>query len=213
MKMHSISLSLLVLCLTVVAVPAMAQQQMICDVLRCEPIMYENGPVNGQVNAWQINFGNAVTDSFQNNNGLLLFSGFSFWVWLFPGDVITQLDVSIGSTPYGSDLYHSTVQPGQGNCFTNRFGYHVCLVSVDFFLNNNNFFTAWLTLQNASVPSGNPVYWDQNSGVGCMSQGCPSKATEKGYRIPPVTVSIPSEPFTIYGIMIADSTSTTDTTH
>ena len=210
--MHSISLSLLVLCLTVVAVPVMAQQQMICDVLRCEPIMYENGPVNGQVNARLINFGNAVTDSFQND-GLLLLSGISFWVWLYPGDIISQLDVSIGSTPYGSDLYHSTVYgPDQGNCFRNRFGFNVCLVSVyPPFL--NPFGTVWLTLQNASVPSGNPVYWDQNSGVGCMSQGCPSKATENVNEIPPATASIPSEAFTIYGIMIADSNSTTDTTH
>ena len=210
--MHSILLSLLVLCLTVVAVPAMAQQQMICDVLLCEPIMYENGPVNGQVNARLINFGNAATDSFQNNS-LLFLSGFSFWVWLYPGDVITQLDVSIGSTPYGSDLYHSTVNGSeQGNCFHNRFGFNVCLVSVyPGFL--NPFGTVWLTLQNANVPSGNPVYWDQNSGVGCMSQGCPSKATEKEVEIPPATASIPSEAFTIYGIMIADGTSTTGTTH
>ena len=194
------SISLLVLCLTVVAVPAMAQQR----------IMYENGPVNGQVNARLINYGNAVTDSFQNP-GLLLFSGFSFYVWLFPGDNISQFDVSIGSIPYGSDLYHSTVYgSGQGNCFTNRFGYYVCLVSFDVFVNVSG--KAWLTLQNVSVPSGNPVYWDQNSGVGCMSQGCPSKATEKGYGTPP-TASIPSEAFAIYGIMIADSTSKTDPSH
>jgi hypothetical protein len=199
--MHSASLSLLVLCLTVVAVPAMAQQQ----------IMYDNGPVNGQVNAWLINSGNAVTDSFQNNNGLLFLSEVSFYAWLIPGDFITQIDVSIGSAPYGSDLYHNTFYGlGQGNCFTNRFGYHVCLLSFDFFL--NVYGTAWLTLQNASVPSGNPVYWDQNSGVGCMSQGCPSKATEKGIGIPP-SASIPSEAFTIYGEMIAEGTSTTDTTH
>jgi hypothetical protein len=199
--MHSVTLSLLVLCLTVVSVPAMAQQQ----------ILYDNGPVNGQVNAWLINFGNAVTDSFQNNNNLLL-SEVSFYVWLYPDDFITQIDVSIGSAPYGSDLYHSTVQgPEQGNCFTNKFGYYVCLVSFStYFL--NVYGTAWLTLQNANVPSGNPVYWDQNSGVGCTSQGCPSKAAEKGLGIPPSAL-IPSEAFTIYGEMEADGTSTTDTTH
>jgi hypothetical protein len=198
--MHSVSLSLIALCVTVVAVPAMAQQQ----------IIYDNGPVNGQVNARMINYGSAITDSFQNNNGLLFLSSISFYVWLFPGDILTQFDVSIGSAPFGSDLYHATIQgPGQGNCFQNRYGYNVCLVSASFSL--DVFGTAWLTLQNASVPSGNPVYWDQNSGVGCMSQGCPSLAIQKTpFGTPSATIL--SETFTIYGEMIATKTST-ETNH
>jgi hypothetical protein len=185
-----------------VAVPAMAQQQ----------IMYENGPVNGQVNARMFNVGYAVTDSFQNNNGLLFLSGISFYVWLFPGDTITSVEVSIGSTPYGTDLFDKFVQGlGEGaNCFRNRFGYNVCLLSIDFFASPSG--TAWLTLQNASTLSGNPVYWDQNSGVGCMSRGCPSLAIQKTPFGSP-SASILSESFTIYGEMIATSDSTTDSTH
>ena len=51
----------------------------------------------------------------------------------------------------------------------------------------------WLTLANAEVPDGDPVYWDQNSGVGCHSPGCPSTAYES------VLGTIPSEAFTING--------------
>ncbi len=202
MKMHSVSsLSLLVLCLALVAVPAIAQEQ----------VDYDNGPVNGQVNARPINFGYTVTDNFQNN-GLLTFSGFSFWVWYIPGDSPLQVEVSIGSTPYGSDLYDQYVNLGQGtNCFTNRFGYNVCLESVETrFLSLSG--TTWLTLQNASTIFGLPLYWDQNSGAGCMSQGCPSKALQKylGCCIP--TAAIPSEAFTTYGFMI-DKTRRTERAH
>ena len=51
----------------------------------------------------------------------------------------------------------------------------------------------WLNLQNATVPSGDPVYWDENSGAGCASAGCPSQASESAVG------SIPSEAFEITG--------------
>jgi hypothetical protein len=55
-------------------------------------------------------------------------------------------------------------------------------------LNNGSY---WLNLQNAIVNNGDPIYWDENSGVGCSSPGCPSRA----FTIEPV----PSESFTLYG--------------
>jgi hypothetical protein len=53
--------------------------------------------------------------------------------------------------------------------------------------------TYWLTLTNAVVPSGDAVYWDENSGVGCTSPGCPSQALE------PLIGTIASESFDITG--------------
>ena len=50
-----------------------------------------------------------------------------------------------------------------------------------------------MNLQNASVPSGDPVYWDENSGVGCESGGCPSQAYDNSVG------TIPSESFTMDG--------------
>jgi hypothetical protein len=58
----------------------------------------------------------------------------------------------------------------------------------------------WLELQNAVDTQGNPVFWDQNSGVGCHSPGCPSEAGEN-------FESIPSEAFSLLGTSSA-STST-----
>jgi len=52
-----------------------------------------------------------------------------------------------------------------------------------------------VTLSNACTTSGcsvtNPIYWDENSGTGCTSRGCPSTAYENTIG------SIPSETFSL----------------
>jgi uncharacterized repeat protein (TIGR03803 family) len=153
---------------------------------------YDNGPVNGQVDAWTINFGFSTTDTIQVSGGASP-TGLNFWAWLIPGDTISNVQVSIGSTPFGSDLFNGVVNLTQSDCFSNDFGYNVCQESSNItngpMLNGN----AWVTLQNANVPSGDPVYWDENSGVGCQSPGCPSEAQEN------TVGTIPSEAFTMVG--------------
>ena len=186
MKMRITLLSLLALCLAVV--PAMAAD-------------YNNGPVNGQVDAWTINFGFSVTDSVQLSGQV---TGLDFYAWVIPGDTITNVEVQFGSAAFGNNLYDGFVQLTQSNCSTNQFGYNVCMESGSFSgptLNGN----AWLTLQNANVPSGDPVYWDENSGVGCTSPGCPSSAQENSIG------TIPSEAFTVIGGGTTSTTSSTTT--
>ncbi len=173
--------------------------------------MYENGPVNGQVDARTINGGYAVTDSFHISEGPLIITGIEFWVWLYPGDQISSVEVSIGSTPYGTDVYDAYVEPSHDSCFVNRYGYSVCRESVSVYLYFSG--NTWLTVQNANDRLGAPVYWDQNSGVGCMSKGCPSKALQQAVGVVLPTASVPSETFTIYGYMYADGASTTGATH
>ena len=53
--------------------------------------------------------------------------------------------------------------------------------------------TYWLNLSNAVANTGDPVYWDENSGMGCTSPGCPSQASENSVG------TIPSESFTLLG--------------
>jgi hypothetical protein len=72
--MRIASLSLLALCLTLAAVPAMAQGS------------YNNGPANGQIDAWTINFGFTVSDSFTVSGGGGSLSSVAFNAWLDPGD-------------------------------------------------------------------------------------------------------------------------------
>ena len=73
-----------------------------------DPLNYQNGPVNGlcdiqncDVDAWTVNFGYAVTDSFSGSGTV---NSLTFAFWLIPGDNVSRLQWSIGSAPYASDL-------------------------------------------------------------------------------------------------------------
>jgi hypothetical protein len=190
-------LSLLALCL-VLALPAVAQGG----------DAYDNGPVNGQVDAWTINFGFSVSDTITCckvlGNGPPVggtITGLDFWAWLIPGDTITSVEVQLGSSAFGNNLFDGTVNLTQSGCFANNFGYNVCMETGNFSGPSLGAGNYWLTLQNAVVPSGDPVYWDENSGVGCTSPGCPSQAQEN------TVGTIPSEAFTLL-----DNGGTTTTT-
>ncbi len=165
--------------------------------------IYDNGPINGNTDAWTINFGYITSDSFNFANAKSSITGMSFGAWLFSGDTITSVEVSITSGENsGTSYFDQTVNFTQSNCVTNEFGYNVCTETASFTGPTLNAGTYWVNLQNASVPSGDPAYWDENSGVGCQGQGCPSQASQNDVG------SIPSESFTILG----NSTTTTTTT-
>jgi len=77
---------------------------------------------------------------------------------------------------------------------TNEYGYDIDKISVSGLnVPEKSGVTYWLNLYNATVPSGDPVYWDENSGVGCGGAGCPSMASESSVG------SIAGEAFTIGG--------------
>ncbi len=145
-------------------------------------VLYENGPANGTTDAWTINFGYIVSDTFvpNGNSGV---SGFDLYVWELPGDSMTSVDWSITSGPNSGTVYGSgTVSGGNLNdqfISTNQFGYDIDKISATSLkVGLNSGQTYWINLQNAAVPSGDPVFWDENSGVGCHSTGCPSQAVE-----------------------------------
>jgi hypothetical protein len=158
--------------------------------------VYCNGTgINGNVDAWTINFGYVVSDSFTVGAGTV--TGADFGVWLFPGDTVTGIGWSVtsaanGGTVYGSGTAAPVLGPadecGGGSCdlLLNNYGYDI--QSLEFsFPGGINLAggTYWLNLQNAAVPSGDPVYWDENSG--------PSSAAESAVG------SIASEAFAIDG--------------
>ena len=49
--------------------------------------LYDNGPTNGTTDAWTINFGFAVSNSFTLDSDVNVF-GWAFAAWLLPGDVL-----------------------------------------------------------------------------------------------------------------------------
>ena len=166
--------------------------------------IYENGPIDGNTDAWVINFGFVVSDTFNIASNSTQVTGGTFAMWFFLGDTLTSAELSITSGINGGTSYFDqTVNFTMGNCTNNEYGYDVCTVTTSFAPVTLSAGTYFLNLQNASLPSGDPVYWEENSGVGCQSPGCPSQADQNSVG------SIPSEAFTILG----EATTTTTTFH
>jgi len=166
--------ALTVLCLALAAVPAFAD--------------YSNGPINGTTDAWTINFGYVVSDTFTTGASDTAVTGFQIGVWEFPGDVLSSVDWSITTGENSGTTLGSGTASGANLSDTfissNQYGYNVDQISAT----GLNVAVAgstsyWLNLQNATVPSGDPVYWDENSG--------PSSASESAVG------TIPSEAFTV----------------
>ncbi len=158
--------------------------------------LYENGPVNGTVDAWTINFGYVVSDSLTLTSKSKI-TGFDFYAWEIPGDILTSVDWSITSAPNGGTVYGSGTASGNNLAdkyiSTNQFGYDIdelTVTGLSFVLDTGKYY---LNLQNAVLPSGDPIYWDENSGTGCHSAGCPSDAYDSAVG------TIPSESFGIEG--------------
>jgi PEP-CTERM motif len=190
MKLHIVLMT--ILCLALAGMPAWAQWS------------YDNGPINGNTSAWTINSGYIVSDTFYAGGTT---SSFAFDVWQYVGDTLKSVDWSIttgenGGTTIGSGT--ASTSGGPGGTLTEQYvsfnqqEYDIDLVTVT----GLNVATAsgsiyWLNLQNAVVPSGDPVYWDENSGTGCGGSGgganCPSFASENQLG------TIPSEAFTVTG--------------
>jgi PEP-CTERM motif len=168
--------SLTILCLALAAVPAFAQWS------------YNNGAINGTTDAWTINFGYVVSDSFLANGSAAPAASFSFGVWEFPGDTLSSVDWSITGGENSGAMFGSGTVSGANLTdkfiSSNQYGYDIDLITANITSSTlTGGVTYWLNLQNAVVPSGDPVYWDENSG--------PSKASESAVG------TIPSEAFTI----------------
>src|ERR1019366_926776 len=181
LRMRIASLTLLCLALML---PASAQA------------LYEDGPVNGTQDAWTINFGYIVSNTFTLTSSATV-NGFDFYVWEFPGDKLTSVDWSFTSEEFSGTTYASGTAsgPNLNDQFLsmNQYGYDIDKATVSGLNVGLAAGTYWMNLQNATVPSGDPVFWDENSGIGCHSVGCPSEVSEN------TVGSIPPESFDVTG--------------
>jgi hypothetical protein len=171
-------------CIALAAVPVLAQQQ----------TLYDNGPINGTTDGWTINFGFSVSNEI-TISGEQTFQTLAFGAWVFPGDVLESAEVLVGRAEFDGSVSDQIVSFTQSNCIGNQYGFNVCTETgnlgtpVDLFTGNY-----WLTLENATVNTGDPVYWDENSG--------PSEASENSVG------TIPSEAFTLLGTAQSSTTTT-----
>ena len=129
-------------------------------------IIYDNGAATqNDTNAFLINDGNVVSDSFTLTNAST-FTGVNFWVWNAPGETTSQIDWSLSSGPFSGTSYGSgTANLTSLNEFTNQFGYDVN--EYNFSTGSVNLIkgTYYLNLQNAVVTNGDPAYWSENDGA------------------------------------------------
>lgn len=148
--------------------------------------IYDNGPTNGTADAWTLNFGFEVSNTFPITSDGVQVNGLNIAVWIIPGDVMESAEVSMTSEEFGGTTYFDqAVNFSQSGCVGNQYGYNVCTESSAFNGPTLNAGTYWLNLQNAVVNTGDPVYWDENGG--------PSWASNN------TVGSLPSESFTLLG--------------
>jgi hypothetical protein len=171
------------ICLVLAIIPATAQNT-----------LYENGPINGEVQAWTINEGFTPSNSFTLTNASTI-NGLSFGAWLFTGDVLESAQIILSQFAMGSGTVYlnQQVEFAQSGCFANGAMFNVCTEAGSFNGPALEAGTYWLTIGNAIDTAGDPVYWDENNGVGCHSVGCPSEALDSSLG------TIPSEAFTLLG--------------
>lgn len=178
------SLSLLALiCLTLAALPASAN-------------LWDNGPINGTINAWYINSGYTVGDSFQLIAASNTVTSFSFGAWVATGDTVSSVDWSI--TEQGVSLASGTASGLSSAYQSTNAGYDILKVTASGLNVVLGPGVYYLNLQNATTPQGDAVFWDENDGVGCGGSdgsglNCISSAYQSGMGV------IPSESFTIQG--------------
>ena len=106
--MRTASLPLLtILCLMLAVAPAMAS--------------YSNGPYNGTTDAWTINFGFTVSDSFISGGTV---SSFHFVYWdASASDLLTTADLQLGTTSFGGSA--TTVAFSSTFLGVNQYGYNL----------------------------------------------------------------------------------------
>src|SRR5271166_495898 len=90
-------------------------------------VLWDNGPINGQTDAWTISNGFVIANSFTISTGNSTLNGLSFGVWVTPGDVVQSVGVLITSKPLGGTIYfNQQVSLTQSGCFSNQYGFNVC---------------------------------------------------------------------------------------
>ena len=149
-------------------------------------VVYNNGTPDGN-NAYIINFGFTVTDSFTLNSQSNI-NHIDFWVWQEPGDVLESVDYTIYSLPPARILAKgtaSTTPEDQFQCLMSQ-GLD-CEYGFSFSAINLPAGTYWLTLGNAVVNTRDPIYWAESGG--------PSKAFQDAGA--GLVGTIPSEAFDV----------------
>ena len=164
-------------------------------------IVYSNGPINGAINSWAINYGFAVSDSFTvlggpNGTGYSL-EDLHIGVWLFPGDVVNSVDMAIGSLAFGGP-FQVLSAAGYSDLGINMYGYDVQQIDFTFASISLAPGTYWVTLQNAVEGNfGDPIYWDENDGLSLAYLNTAGQIGSEAFWVTGTPLGATPEPGTI----------------
>ena len=157
---------------------------------RADVVEYSNGSINGSINGWTISTGTSVSNSFSISGSTTLISA-SFGTWAQSGVTPNQVDWSIGTTAFGSEINSGTSSTTNSVFLTHPAGkVYESTISLSATLTAG---TYYFTLQNASSnPAGQTIFWDQNNGSSTAFSKTGSSTTTIG-----------SESFTLYSASAA----------
>ena len=138
-------------------------------------ILYDNGPVNGTQQAWNISSWFVIANSFTVSRDASA-SSVTFGSWRYPGDTLTSVDWAINTDPdpnlfplYGgtaavTSTYLSTYVNGayQYDIYKSSFSLPDVPLQAGI--------TYWLDLTNAQASGGSSGFWDENSGSSLAHQ-------------------------------------------
>jgi len=151
-KMRTISLSLLTICL-LAAVPALA-----------DTLLYSSGAYNGTITGYSIKPSNAVSDQFTVQAGSDIESLTIVYWDHFPANLLNTVDMAISSTALPGSGFETLTANDNILLGTNAGGYS--LYQADFTFTSIDWSGAgWITLDNAtcSIVGSCNVLWDVNN--------------------------------------------------
>lgn len=134
-------------------------------------VLFNNYEISGLIGAWEIDAsanGYPVSDSFTLAEAATV-SGAAFGAWLDPGDSVTGVDWSIGTTPYDTSDGAGDVTVNSSTFDFNNGDYDIDQVSFsipDVALSAG---TYYLTLSGAVSADSSLVGWDVNNAAGIVA--------------------------------------------
>jgi hypothetical protein len=138
-------------------------------------VLYNNGPLNGTVDGLDIAGGAAIADSFTLSAASVLY-GVNFGVWTFPGDTLTSVEWAIHAytpDPSTTDIFSGFLASGVASVTigpsamrtVDSIAYDMSMDTISLGGLSLPAGSYYLILQNATVASGDAVYWDESDGL------------------------------------------------
>jgi hypothetical protein len=126
-------------------------------------VLYDNGPINGNIGAWTVDGVAKVTNSFQLSSASIV-TGIVFGAWAYPSRTGIWVDWAITSTPFGTPLASGESTLSNQFLFSNTSGADVSRESFTIPQLALGPGTYWLELDDTMTTNSRWFWWDQNNG-------------------------------------------------